>query len=110
MKTFAQFIEEIHQTAKEHGWWDEPVNEYEKITLMHSELSEAVEELRAGKPALYSENSSKPEGWLVELIDCTIRIFDFIGKKGYAEEFELVLQHKMDYNKTRPYRHGNKLA
>jgi hypothetical protein len=38
-----ELIEDIHQTAKEHGWWDKPQNFSTIVSLIHSELSEALE-------------------------------------------------------------------
>ena len=43
--------EDIHNTARAKGWWDEPREDGTMIALMHSELSEALEALRAGNPA-----------------------------------------------------------
>lgn len=100
---------QIHKTAVEKGWWDFDRNDLECIALMHSELSEAVEELRNGSEAMYEENG-KPEGWLVELVDCFIRIMDFVGSKDMISEFEVALNNKMYYNISRSYRHGGKLA
>jgi len=37
---------EVHQTAKDHGWWDKPKTFGEIIALIHSEASEALEEYR----------------------------------------------------------------
>jgi hypothetical protein len=48
----------------------------------------------------------KPEGTAVELIDCVIRIFDYLGKTGVDVEKLLIAKH--EYNKSRPYRHGGK--
>lgn len=45
--------QQIHQTAVEHGFWDEERNFGEMLALMHSELSEALEEHRDGKPVHY---------------------------------------------------------
>lgn len=100
---------EIHRTAVEKGWWDKPREDLSCIALMHSELSEAVESLRNGDDAIW-DNDGKPEGWLVELVDCLIRIMDFVGSKFLISEFEVALNDKVAYNKTRPYRHGGKLA
>ena len=131
-----EFAKEVHQNAAEHGWWDEPRTVGEIIALCHSELSEALEEFRAGRPMVWyactagngdghmcnpnlwldcdmagqEENcpyrNKKPEGISVELADCIIRILDYLGKEGV--DVEAVLAEKHAYNKTRPYRHGGK--
>jgi NTP pyrophosphatase (non-canonical NTP hydrolase) len=103
---------EIHENAREKGWWpegDDDVNNIpEKIALVHSELSEALEEYRNHRipDGIYMDNPSKPEGFGIELADAVIRIFDL------AEYLQIDIQEcievKMDYNKTRPQRHGGK--
>ena len=44
------FQEDLHKTAVDKGWWDEPRDDAISIALMHSELSEALEALRHGNP------------------------------------------------------------
>ena len=101
-----------YKNAKDHGWHDEKRTIGDLIALMHSELSEALEEHRNGKSPneiYYNESKpSKPEGIPIELADCIIRIFDFCGL--YGIDLEEVLKLKMEYNSTRPYRHGNKVV
>ena len=103
-------VKESYENARDHGWHDKQRSIGDLICLMHSELSEALEEHRNGKTPTeiyYNENKpNKPEGIPVELADCVIRIFDFCGL--YGIDLEEVLKVKMEYNKTRPYRHGNK--
>ena len=103
-------IKEAHQTAVEHGWWEEERNIGECLALMHSEISEALEEYRKGYGIglCYEGKKHKPEGFTIELADVLIRIFDLCGRHNLP--LEEALQEKMAYNKTRPYRHGGKVA
>lgn len=49
---------------------------------------------------------SKVEGEAVELADAVIRIMDYFGHKGW--DLEKILEEKIRYNASRPYRHGGK--
>jgi len=96
-KSISEYIKICHQIACEKGWWDFERKDAELIALMHSELSEALEALRCGE-------SLERVG--EELADCIIRIFDYCGwKKINLEE---AIDKKIEKNKQRPYRHGNK--
>lgn len=122
---------EIHQTAVDHGWWEKEPSFGETVALCHAELSEALEEYRAGRPAVWHKCSAsgtcaqpcrvyrsiedvtqcvaydpKPEGVAVEMADCLIRILDWFGHTGL--DADAIVREKMEYNKTRPYRHGGK--
>jgi len=110
-----ELVKQSYKTAKSHGWWDgKKHNIPEKIALMHSELSEALEEYRGGHPLdkiYYNINSAhpdKPEGFCVELADELIRISDFIGKHKLEQVLIDALYLKLEYNTTRPHRHGDK--
>jgi hypothetical protein len=139
-----------HGIALEHGWWSTEAdsNIPSKIALMHSELSEALEEYRDGRMVLGYEYRStdktsglgismpvlarpqitelnfgaiaeathesmlaagydaKPTGFGIELADAVIRIMDVCGWLGI--ELDEMLQIKMEYNRSRPMRHGGK--
>lgn len=41
------------------------------------------------------------------MADCIIRILDWAGKEGL--DMDKIIREKMEYNKTRPYRHGGKV-
>ncbi len=107
---------ECYRISKEHGWWEEKRNIGEVIALMHSELSEALEEWRKSEHEVtdiyFSPGMTpllhKPEGFGIELADCIIRILDNAEDLGI--DIAECLKLKMAYNETRPYRHGNKRA
>jgi len=109
---------ECFETARSKGWWDDLLNIPEKIALMHSELSEALEDYREGRMGTrlrYDSTVSpvieeKPEGFWTELADVLIRIFDFAGHHDGGEALADALVLKMRFNATRPYRHGGKKA
>lgn len=63
--TINELTKEIHDNAVAHGWWDEPRSFAEVMALCVSELAEALEEDRAGKPMVYCkcmENGEPCEG------------------------------------------------
>ena len=117
--TIEEMIERAHRTAKEKGWWDsvpgQPDRGFpEQIALMHSELSEALEDYRVyglepdkflhgyqGHPHI-----TKPCGIASELADVLIRIADTCGRYGIP--LEAALEAKLTYNEIRPHRHGGK--
>lgn len=105
-----EFAQEVHENAVAHGWWDEKRSFPEIIALIHSELSEALEEYRMGfdPDLIYPGKGSKPEGIAVELADAMIRILDYCAYSGIDIEEALTIKHA--YNKERPYRHGGKVC
>jgi NTP pyrophosphatase (non-canonical NTP hydrolase) len=93
------------QLARDKGWHDTPRDPLSVMALVHSEISEAVEELRRGTPMVdYPGKGGKPEGYGVELADAMIRIMDFCGSEGIP--IGRLIEKKLKYNMTRPYKHG----
>jgi len=64
--------------------------------------------VRNSTDSVYFGPSGKPEGEAIELADAVIRIMDYCEFVGI--DLEQAIQLKHEYNKTRPYRHGNKSA
>ena len=102
----------VWRTAEEHGWHGENDSIPVKLVMIHSEVSEALEEYRNTPPEsevsdlYYNGFSDKPEGFGVELADIVIRVLDLAEMLG-MDLTDLILA-KMEYNESRPYRHGNK--
>jgi hypothetical protein len=130
-----EMAKEIHENAVAHGWWDDERKLPEIVALCHSELSEALEEYRDGKPMEYCtciedrkpcegitcdcwesfdgscKNNclvSKPEGIAVEMVDCIIRCLDYLAHESV--DIDGVMARKMEYNEGRPYKHGGKVC
>lgn len=103
---------QCHEMAVSKGWYDTERSFPELIALMHSELSEALEDYRSygweNDEGPKWHDGEKPVGADVELADCIIRILDTCAY--YGLDIQGALDAKMAYNATRPYRHGNKLA
>lgn len=103
----AELISNSHETALRKGWWNDGERNFgELVALAHSELSEVLEEKRAGRSLteIYYETNGKPCGVAVEFADLFIRVADICGK--YNIPLEEALEIKMIYNETRPYKHG----
>lgn len=130
-----EMIAEAYSNSKDHGFHDgedkipEEYIRLAKHDLMHTEIAEATECVRDGEvktmyeyqvhgtPTRISEpyepyekefGLGKPLGLLSEYADVLIRVFDEIGRLNRAEEFEKVLVAKMQYNRSRPHKHGRK--
>lgn len=93
----SECAKECHRIAVEHGWWDEATNVPEKLCLVHSEVSEAVESYRLHYPQSH---------FAEELADIVIRVFDL--SVALDVDIEKAILEKMERNEQRSYRHGGK--
>lgn len=93
----------IYRINRLKGWLTNERKDGELIALIHSEVSECLEALRHGNPKSDKIDMSGAEE---ELADAVIRIMDIaFSKKWNIPE---AIMKKLEYNKTREYRHGGK--
>jgi hypothetical protein len=127
--TIADLQARVHKVSQDKGWWAAERTVGDLIALMHSELTEALEEYREGRQpgdvyytcqeldadgrvvgSRVAESRGeippgtlvRPEGVAVQLGDCVIRILDFCARRGV--DLESLLEEKVAYNERYPYR------
>jgi hypothetical protein len=104
-----------HQISVEKGWYQSERSDAEMVQLMVTELAEATEEVRNNRAPIWfasqeyaqvdivdnislaldlASQGHKPEGELIEIADCAIRILDFCAAKN------LELDVAFDYEKV----------
>lgn len=132
---FLELMEKLckrcHEMSKSKGFWEGPEqsNIPTKLALIHSEISEALEAHREGKPISKKLNRKVPDEYVKgdgyngcgyvhpvnehaepislfaeELADAVIRIADLCGHLGI--DLGDAIRHKISYNASRPYKHG----
>jgi len=112
-----QMAKELHQKAKNKGFWDEPREIGTLLMLIVSELAEALEADRNGKHTdmnLYEREIVNgdytafqiqiKDTFEDEIADTFIRLFDLVGYLNL--DIEKHIRLKMEYNQEREYRHG----
>lgn len=102
---FAHLQADIYRNAFDKGFWSDFASmpeEYwyaSKLALVHSEVSEAVEELR-----LMKSMAEKKEAVTEELADVVIRVMDLAA--GMNLDLAKAIVEKHERNKSRPPKHG----
>tara|TARA_Y100000310_G_scaffold339241_1_gene431334 strand:+ start:1440 stop:1817 length:378 start_codon:yes stop_codon:yes gene_type:complete len=122
--TINEMQERAHKTSRDKGWWadcttlepdrvttsiDPRLVEKsipEKLCLIHSEISEALESYRKGEDFYWEAVAGKPEGLAAELADVLIRCGDLADALDI--DLQSAVEKKMDYNDGRSHRHGGK--
>jgi NTP pyrophosphatase (non-canonical NTP hydrolase) len=119
-----KLAKEVHQNAKNKGFFDSKKNIGEMLCLIHSEVSEALEadrknmytnlseelredlELDGTSPrydTLHFESFVK-DTFEDELADVMIRVMDLAAFKNIDLEWHI--KQKMNYNSKREHKHG----
>jgi NTP pyrophosphatase (non-canonical NTP hydrolase) len=116
--------QEIHKVNVEKGFWEDRKNVGEVLMLIVSELGEALDAHRGGKWADVDAFNARgidrtdtedfqsdfqqciKDTFEDEIADTVIRILDMC--EGFGIDLETHIRLKLEYNKTRPYKHGKK--
>ena len=115
-KSLNEWAKEFHEVSKSKGFWDPyPTRELriasipEKLCLIHSEVSEALEDYRKGlDPTKKIYEGKKICGFGSELADILIRTMELAEALGI--DIQSIVEEKNEYNKTRSHRNGGKLV
>lgn len=91
-----------YRVAQEHGFFSQGWSGIEHLSLIGSEVSEAIKEALEGRWEEH-DKKGKPIGEAVELADIILRTLSYAECMGY--DMERIIKEKHEYNKGRPYLH-----
>lgn len=103
---FEMWSQELTLYLMRVGFWDDERTFGDEMALLHSEVSEAVQEFREHGFETRTRGDGKPEGVAYEFADVFIRLLDDCVRCGIT--LPAVFREKQDFNWTRPYRHGDR--
>jgi NTP pyrophosphatase (non-canonical NTP hydrolase) len=108
-KSLDEMTGEVYDNNVAHGWFDSDRSFGDDVALLHSEVSEMFEAYRNGDQTVTTtEDQYDAHSIHAEAADILIRLLDTCFRHGIdlTEAFDA----KMIYNRSRPYRHGNKVV
>ena len=101
---FDDLAMKLHEVAVEKGFWDQDVDDIFVSKQLMMIVSEVVEVLEAVRKDKGEEEIAK------EFADIIIRTLDLYAgmvEAGYTKlSLDQALREKVDFNKTRPEKHG----
>lgn len=106
--TIKELVEASYLGAKNNGWMEKVIEVPEQVALICSEACEGLEAWRDKQPYSWVDEKGKPQGIASEYADILIRVAHYSKLLGIDLESEIL--RKLEYNKTRGYRHGGKLV
>ena len=122
-QSLSELAKTSYEVSKSKGWWEDgPRSDASVISLMHSEVSEALEDYRLNhapneswleitseiggvKVSIRDDvNGTKPCGVPSELADVAIRIGDYFGGRGL--DLEEAYSRTADFNPIKDFEDG----
>lgn len=95
-----ELIRDVHTTAVEKGWYEKEPTLPHSMMMIVDELTEAMHEFRS---------NGITDKYVEEMSDVFIRFLDLLGTQSInGTQFMNSVYSKMEVNKNRPHRHGNK--
>lgn len=106
MNDIKHLMQRAHELSKLKGFWSADQDHIAiKAERVHCEVSELVDAFARGEDR--DPDSAVP--WCtraeIEWADCILRLFDLGERFGFSP---IAIEAKLEYNATRPLRHGGK--